>query len=184
MFSMGVLFDYFAAASDEEAATVIDRVGGSGSQATMVAPPEGRQRGIFGRKRPAPELAFGTDPDLVVYDTLSVKGIDPVVQLGTLEELLTGRPYHDVVDDPRSGHNLAMRDGGERLVVTLTDSLAATLAEASDETLERVARPWSQSDEFWNSADPSDLAEFLKELAGLARRAEAGDQKLYCWVCV
>jgi hypothetical protein len=45
MFAMGVLFDYFAAASDEEAATVIDRVGGPGSQATMVALPEGRQRG-------------------------------------------------------------------------------------------------------------------------------------------
>jgi hypothetical protein len=184
MFAMGVLFDYFAAASDEEAATVIDRVGGPGSQATMVAPPVGRQRGIFGRKRPAPEPALGTDPDLVVYDTLSVKGIDPVVQLGTLEELLTGRPYDDVVDDPRSGHNLALRDGGERLVVTLTDPLTAALAEASDEILERVARPWSETEEFWNAADPTDLAEFLKELAGLAQRAQAGDQKLYCWVCV
>lgn len=118
MFAMGVLFDYFAAASDEEAATVVDRVGGPGSQATMITLPEGRQRGIFRRKRPAPEPALGADPDLVVHDTLSVKGIDPVVQLGTLEELLTGRPYDEVVDDPRSGHNLAMRDGGERLVVT------------------------------------------------------------------
>jgi hypothetical protein len=184
MFAMGVLFDYFAAASDEEAATVIDRVGGPGSQATMVTPPDGRQRGIFRRKRPAPEPALGTDPDLVVYDTLSVKGIDPVVQLGTLEELLTERPYDEVVDDPRSGHNLAMRAGGERLVVTLTDPLAAALAEASDETLERVARQWSETEEFWNVADPTDLAEFLKELAGLALRARAGDLKLYCWICV
>ncbi|TCC26155.1 hypothetical protein [Kribbella sindirgiensis] len=181
---MGVLFDYFAAASDEEAASVIDRVGGPGSPETMVAPPEGRQRGIFGRKRRAPEPAVSAAPDLVVYDTLSVKGIDPVVQLGTLEELLTGRPYDDVVDDPRSGHHLAMRDGGERLVFTLTDPLTAALAEASDETLERVAGPWSETEEFWNAADPSDLAEFLKELAGLAQRAQAGDQKLYCWVSV
>jgi hypothetical protein len=184
MFAMGVLFDYFAAASDEEAAIVIDRVGGPGSQATMVTRPEGRQRGIFRRKHPAPEPALGADPDLVVHDTLSVKGVDPVVQLGTLEELLTGRPYDEVVDDRRSGHNLAMRDGGERLVVTLHDPLTAALAEASDETLERVARPWSETEEFWNAADPTDLAEFLKELAGLAQRARAGDQKLYCWICV
>ena len=106
------------------------------------------------------------------------------MQLGTLEELLTGRPYAEVVGDPRSGHDLAMRDGGERLVVTLTDPLTAILAEASDETLERMARPWSETEEFWNAADPTDLAEILKELAGLAQRARAGDQKLNCWICV
>jgi len=56
-------------------------------------------------------------------------------------------------------------------VVTLTDPLTAALAEASDETLERVARPWSETEEFWNVANPADLAEFLKEFA----RARGGD---------
>lgn len=180
---MGVLYDYFAAGSDDEAAAVIDRLGGPASQATMVTPEESK-RGVFGRRRPRAAPVVGTDPSLVVYDTVSVKGVDPVVQLGTLEELLTGRAYDDVVGDPRSGHDVAIRDGGERLVVTLTDPLSSALATADDEALEQVAIPWSQTEEFWNAADPEDLASFLKELAGLARRADAAGKRLYCWVCV
>ena len=42
-------------------------------------------------------------------------GIDPVVQMGIFEELLTGRAYDDIVEDPRSGHAVAERDGGEQL---------------------------------------------------------------------
>ncbi|MFB6724966.1 hypothetical protein ACFCV3_32615 [Kribbella sp. NPDC056345] len=143
---MGVLFDYFAAKSDAEAAAVIDRVVGP--------------------------------------DSLLLKGIDPVVQLGTLEELLTNRPYDEVADDPRSGHVVAVRDHGARLVSTLTDSLATALAQASREDLERVAVPWSQTEEFWGSADPEILADVLTDLADLARRAEANGERLYCWVCV
>jgi hypothetical protein len=75
---------------------------------------------------------------LVVYDTVSVKGVDPVVQLGTLEDLLTGRRYDEIVDDPRNGHVVYSRDGGERLVCTLTDSLTTALAGASDVELQRI----------------------------------------------
>jgi hypothetical protein len=156
---MGVLFDYFAADSDEQAASAIDRLGGPGA---ATAPP-------------APAQTF---------DTVSVKGIDPAVQMGTLEELLTARPYDDIVEQPRSGHTLAIRDGGERLVLTLTDSLTSALAEASPERLAEVAVPWSRTEEFWGGADPDTLTEILRDLAGLARRAQAGSQRLYCWVCV
>ena len=182
---MGVLFDYFSAPSDEEAAAVIDRVGGPGSQATQLTGYVEPKRGIFGRRRPAVAPTFGDDTDLTVYDTVSVRGIDPLVQLGTLEELLTGRPYDEAVADPRSGVNpLASKDGGEVLVAPLTDSLTSALANADGELLEQVARPWSETEEFWGAADPSDLGEFLKELAALASRAEATGQRLYCWVCV
>ncbi|MFJ4267902.1 hypothetical protein [Paenarthrobacter nicotinovorans] len=177
---MGVVFDYFSAASDEEAATVIDRVGGPISQATITPPAEPR-RGIFGRKR---QPAAVTYQKVGVFDAVSGNGIDPVVQLGTLEELLTGRPFDDVMDDPRSGQALADREGGERLVLTLTEPLCTALATASDEALEQVAIPWSETEEFWNAADPALLADFLKDLAGLARRSEASGQRLYCWVCV
>lgn len=115
MVAVGVFFDYFAAASDEEAAAVIDRVGGPGSQAVVEAQPPER-KGIFGRQRArSPEPVFARDPELVIHDTVSVKGIDPVVQQGTLEALLTGRPYDDVVEDPRSGQVLSVRDEGERV---------------------------------------------------------------------
>jgi hypothetical protein len=154
---MGALFDYFAADSDEEAASTIDRLGGPGA---------------------------ASDASARTFDTVSAKGIDPVVQLGTLEELLTGRPYDDIAAEPRSGHSVAIRDGGDVLVLTLTDSLTSALAEATPERLAEVAVPWSLTEEFWGSAEPGMLAEFLRDLAGLASRAQASSQRLYCWTCV
>lgn len=181
---MGVLFDYFAAPSDEEAVGVLNRVGGPSSQAVVVPSPEPK-RSLFSRKQPPRTPDFATDPMLPVYDTASVKGIDPLVQMGTLEELLTGRPYDEIVTDERMRDSvLADRNGGERLICNLTDTLTATLASASDERLEQVAEPWSRTEEFWGTADPVVLAEFLRDLAGLARRAEANGQRLYCWVSV
>ena len=99
---MGVLLDYFAAPSDEAAASTIDRLGGPGSR-EVEALPEAPKRGLFGRKRSAADPVVRSDESLEVYDTLSVKGIDPLVQLGTLEEVLTGRSYDEIVEDPRSG---------------------------------------------------------------------------------
>ena len=180
---MGVLFDYFSAGTDEEAAAVIDRPDGPGTE-EVVVPEAEPKRGIFGRKRRLAAPVTGAIPEQFRYDVVSVTDIDPVVQLGTLEELLTGRPYDDVVDDPRSGHAVAVRSGGERLVLTLTDSICAGLASADDDFLEQVAGPWSETEEFWDAADPRILADFLKELSGLARRAEASGKRLYCWVCV
>ena len=185
---MGVLFDYFSAPSDEAAASTIDRVGGPGSQAVLASPPAmlTKRRGLFGRKpsEPVQEPQFTEDVSLPLFDTLAVKGIDPLVQLGTLEELLTGRPYDDVVEDPRSGKDLASRNGGEVLVLTITDTLTAALLSASDERLAGVAVPWSQTEEFWGQGDPADLADFLRDLAALARRADAAGHKLYCWLSV
>ncbi|MFK0007794.1 hypothetical protein ACIQTZ_12130 [Paenarthrobacter sp. NPDC090520] len=177
---MGVLFDYFSAGSDEEAAAVIDRPGGPGYPAAIVPSVESR-RGFFGLRRRSAERLTSSAPGPLVYETVSVKGIDPVVQLGALEELLTGRAYDDVVDDPRSGHTLATRDGDELLVVTLTDSLFQALACIDDDVIEQAAVPWSESEEFFDAADPRDLADFLKDLSALARRAEAAGHRLYCW---
>ena len=60
---------------------------------------------------------LANDPSLVAFHTVSATGIDPVVQISTLEALLTGRAYDDVVADPRSGHAIEVRDEGERVVV-------------------------------------------------------------------
>ena len=161
---MGVLSDYFSAASEEAAASAIDWLGGPGCSP---AEPSGARAGAL---EGAP------------FDTVPLKGIDPLVQLGTLEALLTGRDYDLIVAGPRAGHALAIRNGGARVVVTLTDELQAALAEADDEQLESAALPWSQTDEFWGRGDPQALAAVLHELAGLARRAHDRDERLYCWV--
>jgi hypothetical protein len=121
---------------------------------------------------------------VVPFDTVSVKGIDPLVQLGTLEALLTGRDYDQIVAGPRAGQALATQDGGERLVVTVTDELQTALADADDARLASVAVPWSQTDEFFGQGDPQVLARLLHELAELARRARSRDERVYCWICL
>ncbi|MEE1784469.1 hypothetical protein PUR71_16395 [Streptomyces sp. SP17BM10] len=39
------------------------------------------------------------------------------------------------------------------------------------------------SDVFSTPPDVDVLADFLRELAALARRAVAREQRLYCWIC-
>ena len=180
---MGVLDDYFAAPSDDEAAATIGRVGGPGSRFVTVADEAGKTRGFLRRKRQA-EPRFVEDGGLAVYDTVSAKGIDPVVQMGTLEELLSGRAYDDIVEDPRSGKVLASMNNGTSLVLTTTDSLLTALAASPEEQLIHAARTWSETEEFWGHGDPVQLADFLRELAGLARRAQIAGHRLYCWVSV
>jgi len=117
-------------------------------------------------------------------DAVSAKGIDPAVMMGTLESLTTGAPYEQVANDPRSGHAVAERDGGERLVVALTDSLHAALVAADAKQLHAVAKPWCDTEEFWGQGEPAAVATFLVDLAALARRAKERGERLYCWVCV
>jgi hypothetical protein len=159
---VGVLFDYYSAGSDEAAAGVIDLPGGPGAAASGLVPA----------------------PAGLAFDVVPVKGIDPLVQMGTLEGLLTGRGYEAIVAGPRAGQILASKGGGERMVVTLTDELQAALASADERQLGSVAVPWCQTDEFFGQGDPELLAGWLRELAGLARRARDGGKRLYCWVCV
>jgi hypothetical protein len=174
---MGVLYDYFIAPSDAEAAATIDRPGGPGQPGQSTPAKAG---GFFARRR-KPESS-GTDE--AVLPTVADTGIDPVVQGGTLEELLTRRPYEEIEQDSRSGHSLASRDGGERMVLTLTDGLIDALAQSSPDQLATAAGPWSQTEEFWGAGDPEQLAALLLELSALARDARARGDSVYCWVSV
>ena len=166
------MFDYFSAASDEAAASAIDLLGGPG-----VPPAEPSRLGLA-------EVHQTRAPEGAPFDTVPTKGIDPLVQLGTLGALVTGRDYEQIVTGPRAGQVLASQDGGQRLVVTLTEELQAALADADDEQLASAAVPWSQTEEFWGQGDPQILTGLLHELAELARRAHARDEHMYCWVCV
>jgi hypothetical protein len=174
---MGVLYDYVAAPTDDEAAAVIDRLGGPGQPSTPV-PSKGR--GLFGRRRQAETPADAP----AAYPTVSDTGVDPVVQGGTLEELLTGRAYEQIEADPRWGQSLAVRDGGERIVLTLTDGLIDALAQTSGERFAEVAVPWSETEEFWGAGDPSALTPLLIDLADLCREPRSRGDQVYCWVCV
>ncbi len=67
---------------------------------------------------------------------------DPLVQLGTLEALLTGRDYGQIVAGQWAGTVLTERHGGQRLVVAMTDELQRPLARADDAELAAAAVPW------------------------------------------
>jgi hypothetical protein len=114
---------------------------------------------------------------------LKTTGIDPYVMLGTLEALLIGRDYAEIVDGPRAGKPLAIVDDGVKVVQMLTDELQTALADADDERLAAVAVPWSQTEEF-RGAKSEGLVPWLGEFAELARRARNRGERLYCWVCV
>jgi hypothetical protein len=115
---------------------------------------------------------------------LETKGIDPLVQMGTLEALLTGEQYDVVVSRPRAGQQVAERSQEGPWVVTLTDELQAALAAAPRDQIVAVAAPWWETEEFHGQGNPEILAEFLLELADLARQASRRGERLYCWICL
>lgn len=109
-------------------------------------------------------------------------GIEPVVQLGKLEGLLTGRTFLEVLEASRVNKPLAMGgDGGEVQVFKLSGALTDALAGASADDLARISQPWAQIEEFGGWADPAVLADFLTRLAELARRGREQREGLYCW---
>jgi hypothetical protein len=180
---VGVLYDYFAAASDDRAAATIDLPGGPGgaeplSPELQTAIRTGDRETMLRLMRPRVRIS---EHGLHV---LSVKSIDPVVQLGSLEELLTGASADVVIARPRSGMPVAVRDEGERLVVSLTDELHQALTDVAPEQLTALAGPWSQTDEFRGYGEPDALVDFLQELARLAIHATNQRHRLYCWICV
>jgi hypothetical protein len=163
---VGLLCDYFAAPTDDIAASTIDWVGGPSQ------PAKGPKQGLF-RRGPSPEP----------IRTVDMKGVEPVVQMATLEAILTGRSITGILDET-TGLTVANRDRGERVVVRLTMSMQQALAQATDEELTAAIDRWAQTEEFWGQGDPAALRPLVSELAEMARDASQQGLRLYCWVCV
>lgn len=174
---MGVLYDYFIASDDVEAAGTLDLDGGPGQP--MSLPPSLAQQ-LRDRGREARPFEDSARAQRRAVCT----GIDPVVQGGTLEELLTGRPFEQIQQDPRWAVSVACTDDGGRMVLALTDGLIDGLAGASHEQLAAAAVPWSRTEEFWGAGDPDALVPLLDDLSSLARDARAQGRSVYCWVSV
>lgn len=121
-------------------------------------------------------------PDPRRFAVLDVGGIEPAVQLGTLEGLLRGVDYKQVSVDPRQCKLLSDPVEESRWVVTLTDTLRDALAEATPNQLAQAAVPWSQTDEFYGQGDADLLTDFLNRFAELARTARDQGHRLYCWM--
>jgi len=181
MAGVAVKNEYFGAPSDAAAADLVQA--GPGGP-LPVSPP--LQEALRTRDREALRLAMrpkvrSSGSGVLV---LATTGIDPVIQMSTLEALLTGEHYDVISRRPRAGHVIAERGQGQALVVTLTDELQAALAATPRDQIVAAAAPWSHDEEWHGRADPEALSYFLVELADLARQAGQRGERLYCWICL
>ena len=104
--------------------------------------------------------------------------------MGKLEEVLTGRLFDDILQDP-TGQVIASRDGGERLIIPLTACLQDALASIDDDAVDEVAARWAAPDEYHGAGADTELAAgALRDLVRLVRTGRERAETLYCWVCV
>lgn len=150
---MGIRTEYFAAPTDEVAATALHTPGG---------PSEPDQ-----------------STDVPRFDAVTVPSVDPFVMLGGLAGVLSGRPYGEVTAHPR--HGALVGSGGDEgpWVVTVSQTLADELATAGPTRLAQAAREWSTATP--PAVVPHNLAAALLPLAALAARAADEGYGLYCW---
>ena len=113
-------------------------------------------------------------------DSCQVNHVDPAVDLGNLQALLTAVAYDDLDDDDRRGGLVASADNYERLVMSVTDGLRDVLAVADDARVDDVASAWVATEELAGAAI-GDMASVIRELAALSRHAKESGQHLYCW---
>jgi len=118
-------------------------------------------------------------PTPLGFDTLSTKGIDPAITMGTLESIITDRSYDEVTAAPRHCHPLTDTDA-DAFVVTVTDALRDAVAAADDQHLRQVAQRWADTDEL-AGVTPEDLVQLLDRFAVLARDAVDRGHHMYCW---
>ncbi|MFI2363276.1 hypothetical protein [Promicromonospora sp. NPDC019610] len=150
---MGIRTEYFAAPTDEVAATALHAPGGP------------------------------SEPDLRTdqprFDSVAVPAVDPFVMLGGLAGVLSGRPYAEVTAHPR--HGALVGSGGEEgpWIVTVAQTLVDDLASAGPTRLAEAAREWSGTTT--PAVSPQALVTALLSLGALAARAADERLGLYCW---
>jgi hypothetical protein len=123
-------------------------------------------------------------PQFAGFETVPAKGIDPIVVLGNLESILTGRSYDEIGANPRHGELLSDPDA-DAFVVTVTDELRDALAATAEDRLPDIAQRWAQTDELvLGHAEPGHLIELLQMFVTLARHAIDQGGGLYCWLAL
>ncbi len=121
-------------------------------------------------------------PGQASLDVVHLKNVDPVVCMAQLEAIMAACSYEEASQRPRSGQLLSSPEAESAFVVSVSDTLRELLAAATEEELARAAEPWSLTEELRTIGfDTEAAAGVLAALAGLARRAQASDLRLYCW---
>jgi len=174
---MSIAVAFFSAPDDASASEAERRPGGPLGWPVQIGT---RKVGLF-RKEPVVEAAAPA------YDGFPAHGYDGAVNMGTLEELLTGAPYGSLENDPRWGGRASEDEAPENCgVLTLTDTLRDAFANADDQALESIVKAWARTEELapFDGSGPSeeDVEQHLKVLMmlrDLGVRAQARGQHLY-----
>jgi hypothetical protein len=118
-----------------------------------------------------------------VFDGVVARGIDPIVTLGQLLAFVRGVTWNPELVE---ADQLARAADRQAWVERLGELARDGLADAADEALPEIVVKWSQAEDFClpEQADGAQLLALVTDLVGLARRARAADQLLYCWCCL
>lgn len=180
---MGVMYDYFAAFSDEAAAATIDMPGSPGGPLHPLPMPFPELVARYGREGMRQFLA----PTVRVSDSgipaLMAKGFDAVADLSTVYALLIGARPDDVFDQ-WGDTVIAERDGGEKSIISIAHEARDTFADSTPDELHRAAAEWVEAEAPHRQFALDAASGLLEQLAELARIARGRGCGLYCWVCV
>lgn len=180
---MGVMYDYFAASSDEVAAATIDVLGGPGGPLPPLPMPFRdlvAKYGLEGARRLLKSTVRVSDAGV---PALFTKGFDPTTDLSAVHALLTGaRP--NVVLEQLGDAVIAERDGGERLILSIRAEVRDSFAASTPGDLQGAAAEWVEVEAPYRQVDVEGILGLLEQLAELARMARDRGDGLYCWVCV
>lgn len=118
-------------------------------------------------------------PEQAGLTTLQLKGVDPVVNLATLEGILTGADPMVIIGEDAD----PVADGGSDgpWILRVRPTLVTALRAADAGKLPEVAADWAATEEF-EGTDPQDLLDVLRDLARLADRSRDENKSLYCWM--
>ncbi|GAA1989103.1 hypothetical protein [Catenulispora subtropica] len=179
---MGVLFDYFSAADDAAAAEAIDMVGGPGK--FQLPMPFARLQAEYGHDGAMEFFKPQVRVSEYGFPSVSAKNFDPVVDLGAIEESLTGVSGDALM--AREAEPVAIRDEGECLVLPISDATSAALAAATGPELTTAAQAWAEESALPGSPTPDlePIVRLLTALGELARGAAERGERLYCWMCL
>ena len=144
-----MLCEYFIAPDDASAALTLEWIGG----------PSNPPVGVLG------------------FSTVQLPGLEPTVMMGTLDAILNGRSFEEVLADS-SAHEVV--SSGAAWVWALTTALQDALVSSDDDRLSEAAGEWVMTEEFDGQADPADAAAAVIALAQMVRVGRDGG-RLYCW---
>lgn len=177
---MSVLADYFAVGSDEVAATAVEYVDGQPGLLDLAPQDLAANKALykeFPEQARSPRVQGAHSGVLVVQS----KHLDAVYPFARLEELVTGRPYDDVVADPRHWALVAPalpEDIDGCVVLSITDTLRDALASLEASALPEMAVRWASAE--FDESGAGSLTLLLAALTDLARQAGDRGERLCC----